>query len=86
MRKRKEVSADGKVTTVFKVSIGTFNHCVVILINAQQGSVFVEFKEQSNADKFIEAEELKYEDSVLLREFKYSALCTPSQNIYMFVA
>ena len=44
---------------------------IVILINAQQGSVFVEFKEESSAAKFIEAEELKYKDSVLLREFKY---------------
>ena len=86
MRKKKEVSPDGKVTTAFKVSIIVISFCVVILSNAhQQGSVFVEFKEESNAAKFINAEELKYKDTMLLREFKYSFVL-PLKGVTMFVA
>ena len=32
--------------------------------------MFVEFKEESDAAKFIDVEELKYKDTVLLREYK----------------
>lgn len=35
-----------------------------------KGSVFVEFKEESDAAKFVDAEELKYKDAALLREHK----------------
>ena len=32
--------------------------------------MFVEFKEESDAAKFVDAEELKYKDTALLREHK----------------
>ena len=32
--------------------------------------MFVEFKEESGAAKFMDAEELKYKDTTLLREYK----------------
>ena len=42
--------------------------CYIAL--SMQGSVFVEFKDESDAAKFVDAEGLKYEDTELLREFK----------------
>jgi len=43
----------------------------LVCINAHQGSVFVEYKDKTNAANLMAKDEVKYNDIVLLKEYKY---------------
>ena len=72
MRKNKNVDPNGKVTYSFKVWCQQYQR--LALINAHQGSVFVEYKDKADAANLMEKDEVKYNDTVLLKEYKYGTI------------